>query len=358
MASRAERVAEGGAPGSSSTIRPLARSSSSPPRTRARPRARGRSGCRRPRRPRRSRGRSRTGRRPAAAPRRGSSAAAGTSASSASSRPSCPARSRPPDSQRAGELLDEERDAAGAVVQRGGEAARGRASPSSRSGSRRACRAQRLERQLAQQAVAAQVVAQPPQLMRARDLVGPVGGDHEHRQLAQRGGERGEQLERGVVGPLQVVEEHRGRRSAATAASPQRIASNSVGRSLSRIGVAELGEQQREVRAQGAAARQPVRHGAQELAQGGGHRLVGRRAGPAAPRRKLHVGASDDLLGEARLADARLAGQQDQRAAAVACLGEHAPRARPLGSRSISARLIGESHGGVYRAAGRPHQRG
>ena len=71
--------------------------------------------------------------------------------------------------------------------------------------------------------------------MGARDLVRAIGAEHEHRQLAQRSGERREQLERGVVRPLQVVEQHTAGRSATTAASPQRIASKSVARSLSSI---------------------------------------------------------------------------------------------------------------------------
>ena len=65
---------------------------------------------------------------------------------------------------------------------------------------------ERAQRELVEPARAAQLVAQPPHAVVARQPVGAVGGDHEHRQLAERLGERGQQLERRLVGPLQVVE--------------------------------------------------------------------------------------------------------------------------------------------------------
>ena len=66
---------------------------------------------------------------------------------------------------------------------------------------------QRAQHQLVEPAGAAQVVAQAPDAVVAREPVGAVGGDHQHRQLAERLGERGQQLERRLVGPLQVVED-------------------------------------------------------------------------------------------------------------------------------------------------------
>ena len=66
---------------------------------------------------------------------------------------------------------------------------------------------ERLQGQLLEPAAAAQLVAQPAQPVVARQAVGAVGGDDQDRQLPQRLGQRGEQLERGLVGPLQVVED-------------------------------------------------------------------------------------------------------------------------------------------------------
>ena len=167
-----------------------------------------------------------------------------------------PALQAPAGLQRGGQLLDEERRAAGAVVQRC-EASRGEgASPSTCSASAAVPSAvSGSSVSSSQAAAAAQLVAQPSQPVRARDLVRAVGGDDEQRQLAQRRGERGEQLERWrrrTTG---------GRRagsppgaSSTADASPQRMASNSVARSLSSRRLAELGQQQREVRAKRAAA--------------------------------------------------------------------------------------------------------
>ena len=91
---------------------------------------------------------------------------------------------------------------------------------------------ERLQRELGERAVAPQVVPQPAQRMRAGQLVGAVGGDDQQRQLAQRQRERAEQLDRGVVGPLQVVEQQRrGPLRRRASARPQRIASTSVARS-------------------------------------------------------------------------------------------------------------------------------
>ena len=55
-------------------------------------------------------------------------------------------------------------------------------------------RGQRLERQLSQHAVAAEVVAEAAQRVRAEELVGAVGRDDEQRHVAERRGERGEEL--------------------------------------------------------------------------------------------------------------------------------------------------------------------
>ena len=219
--------------------------------------------------------------------------------------------------QRPGELLDEERDAPGAVVERAGQ-------PSGRGGAehapgelRRPLRGERLERQLRQQVVAAQVVAEPPERVRARDLVRAVAADHEHRQFAQRAGEGRQQLERGIVGPLEVVEQHdrrplgRDRGQPATDRLDQRRAIAGLHR------VAELRQQQREMRAERTAARQPARDGAHEPAQRVDDRAVGERARTRRAAQEVGVGGPEHLLGEARLADAGLAREQDERAVAL-----------------------------------------
>ena len=110
---------------------------------------------------------------------------------------------------------------------------------------------QRAQHELVEPAGAAQVVAQAPHAVVAREPVGAVGGDHQHRQLAERLGERRQQLERRLVGPLQVVEDDQrvplggdGGERAADRLEQRRAIGGRRGRS-------ELGQQQREL---GAAA--------------------------------------------------------------------------------------------------------
>ena len=66
--------------------------------------------------------------------------------------------------------------------------------------------------ELLQLAAAAQLVAQPAQLVVARQPVRAVGGDHGDRHLPERRRERREQLERHLVGPVQIVEHRDDRR--------------------------------------------------------------------------------------------------------------------------------------------------
>jgi hypothetical protein len=115
------------------------------------------------------------------------------------------------------------------------------------------------------------------------------------------------------------------------------------------------------MRPQRAASREPSRHGAQEAAQGRDHGLVGRRARAGGTAQELHVGRGDDLLGEARLPGARLAGEQDERAAAVARLGERALEPGPLGfaldERAVAhRRSLRTADRSPDRSAGRPDQ--
>jgi hypothetical protein len=67
---------------------------------------------------------------------------------------------------------------------------------------------ERRQHQLVEAPATAQLVAQPAQQVVAGEPVGAVGAEHQHRQLLERRREAGQQLERRLVGPLQVVEHH------------------------------------------------------------------------------------------------------------------------------------------------------
>ena len=157
---------------------------------------------------------------------------------------------QPSSLQGGGELFDEEGDPARTVVQRSSQPL-GRAVAENALGQLRAAtHVERLERQLAERAVSPQVVAQSPELMRAGDLVGAVHAEHEHGQLAQRRGQRGQELECGVVGPLEVVEQHdRGSLGHnGGQAAPDRLEQRGPVALL--YGLAELRQQQSQMRAQ------------------------------------------------------------------------------------------------------------
>ena len=214
--------------------------------------------------------------------------------------------------QRGGELLDEERHALRPVVH-GVRQARRQGAPSTRLGQLPARGGvERRDGELAQHPAAAQVRAQPAQRVAAADLVGAVRGDDQDRQLAQRRGERREQLERRAVRPLQVVEQHERGRERRQRAADRLEHRRAVARGG---GWAELGQQHREVLAQRPAAVERRRLAAQAPAQRGHDRPVGRRArrlGGAAQ----HGRAAQRSLGQVRLARARLPGEQHERATA------------------------------------------
>jgi hypothetical protein len=139
----------------------------------------------------------------------------------------------------------------------------------------------------------AQLGAQPAQRMAARHLVAAIRADDEQRLRLERRREHGEHVERRVVGPLQVVEEDRGR---------------ALGRDGGE-GRDHLVAQRRAVQA---------RH-ADEVGQRGGQRPIGRRAalqpGPLEHREARLV---EHVAREDGLADPGLACEQHQRAAAGA----------------------------------------
>ena len=112
---------------------------------------------------------------------------------------------------------------------------------------------------------AAELGAQAAQGVPARQLVGAVGGDHEHRQLGQGARERREHVERGLVGPVQVVEHDRAPgRDAAIVASAQRKASTSDARSPPRRPRRARGGRSARWRAAARSPSRPSGHRAQE----------------------------------------------------------------------------------------------
>ena len=117
-----------------------------------------------------------------------------------------PDRRLPLAGQRPGELLGEEGEALGAVVDGMDQRARGRVAEHLRQQRRGAGFVERLERDLVEDAAAAQVAAQAPQRVFAREFVGAVRGDDQQGGVGEGGREVGEQLQGGRVGPVQVVE--------------------------------------------------------------------------------------------------------------------------------------------------------
>ena len=186
---------------------------------------------------------------------------------------------------------------------------------------------ERAQHELVEPAGAAQVVAQAPHAVVAREPVGAVGGDHEHRQLAERLGERGQQLERRLVGPLQVVEDDErvplggdvGERAAHRL--EQRRAVGRRGR------LAELGQQQRELRR--AAGPQPSRP-------------------PGCARRWLRSAATSGPYGRAcRPGSARRAG----RSASAPAASSAASRVLPTPASPLSSTIDALRRGAPARSA-------
>ena len=232
--------------------------------------------------------------------------------------------------QRRGQLLDEERVAAGAVVQRARQ-------PRVRGGARELRDAlaglrlvERVQCDLVECAVAPEVVPQPTQRVRAVQLVGAVGRHDQQRELAQRQRERAEQLDRGLVGPLQVVEQqrrgplgHERREPAADRLHERRAVAASAR-------LAELGEQHGEVAAQRPAVVQAARDGAQVLAERSDDRAVGRTGGRGRAADEPRRTVAQRRVGEPGLADPGLAGHEQQAAAAGRGFVERGSQTRPL----------------------------
>ena len=251
---------------------------------------------------------------------------------------------RAADAEGGGQLAGEERDALRPVVDRAHELGAGCAREHARHSAAVPAESERRQRELVEVARAAQVVAQPAQAVAAREPVGAVGGDDQHPARGDRLAERREHLERGLVGPLQVVEQHERVAEPGEGAVQRLEQRRAVG-----LGgrLAELREQPREVAAQRPAGVEAARLRVQVRAQGGDERPVRRRAalrGGAAQDRD--GGVLRERGGEHRLADPGLAGHQHD--AAAARRGRREPLLQPLAAppacrsaRSPSGELTG-----------------
>ena len=218
--------------------------------------------------------------------------------------------------QRDGELAREERHALGAVVDRTHEV--GLRGEREHAGDElaRLGEPERRQQDLLEPARAAQVVAQAAQAVAARQPVGAVAADDQQPARGDRLRERRQHLQRGLVGPLQVVEQHERVAEARERAAQRLEQRRAVGL---RGRLAELGQQPREMGAQRPAGVQALRVRAQMRAQGGDERPVRRRAalrGGAAQDGRVR--APGQLGGQPGLAGTGLAGEQHDRAAAVA----------------------------------------
>ncbi len=155
--------------------------------------------------------------------------------------------------------------------------------------------------------------------------------DEQDRQLAEAGRDERQEQQRRLVGPVEVVEDDGDRPVRAELGErpaerlDQRCGAGVEGRDT------ELRQQRREVRRERAAGLRDGRLLAQALAQHLRDRVVGlgdRRARRAGERHE--AGLSERLVREARLADARLAGEQHAAARPGAHGGARAGQRREL----------------------------
>jgi hypothetical protein len=215
--------------------------------------------------------------------------------------------------QRRPELLHEEGDAVGPVEH--GAAQRGRRHPQGplqQGGG--GLGPERLDRDLPQVARAAQLAAHPPDRVPPGQLVAPERPQDQQWLLVDRTGQRGQQLEGGVVGPLQVVQEQRRRlprrdRRQRQADGLEQRRAVAMGR-----GSAELREQQRQVRGERPLDELPAARRAPARPQQLDDRPVrgGASLHPEALQ-DVETGADQHPSRQGGLADPGLAGEQDQR---------------------------------------------
>ena len=118
-----------------------------------------------------------------------------------------PRLERAGDAERVAHLLHEEGDPLGALVDRPSKLRAGRAAEPDCREPARLLEVERLQDDLFERSLPAQLGAGPSQRMGAGELVRAIDPDHEHGHLRERPGEIDEEIERRVVGPLEVVED-------------------------------------------------------------------------------------------------------------------------------------------------------
>ena len=123
------------------------------------------------------------------------------------------------------------------------------------------------ERDLVPAPAPAELVPDAPQHVVAGQAVRAVGGHEQQRQPGQRLGERGKKLERRVVGPLEVVEHHDQRLVPAGGLLEGTAQTLEQRRSVAGLrGRPQLGQEQCQMRLEGATAVEAVRVRAQVCA--------------------------------------------------------------------------------------------
>ena len=235
------------------------------------------------------------------------------------------------------DLLDEERVALRLAVERGDELRRPRLGAERRDELGDLAGREAVERHLGEHAVAPQRRDQLRQRVAVVDLGVAVGAEEHRAPRLRRPHQVAHQLQRRAVGPLQVVE-HEQQRGAGGDLGQQRgqgveqPLALDPGLGLDRgppRGRSELRQQRREV---GRARAEPLRRAGQRgaarpAAQHLEHRLVGAGArlveAPEQDDRAVAMDRARELGGQARLADPRLAGEQDE---APLVLGGRVPR--------------------------------
>jgi hypothetical protein len=251
--------------------------------------------------------------------------------------------------QRSGQLLHKKGHARGASVERGRQHRADGAAKHLGCQRGRILAVERCHHQLAEAAQPAEVGAHATHRMAARDLVAAIGAEQEQRLALERPGQRGQQLQGRVVGPVQIIEEDNGGRAPGDRGKgpAQRL---EEGRAVALRGRRpKLGEQAGEVAGERGADQQRGLI-AQPGAQRGGDRAI--RDGTLNDRlatEDVEVSGGERFIDEPRLADARLARQQQQAALTIVERGQRrrqhaqfafAPHERPVDHERVLLSLV------------------
>ena len=237
--------------------------------------------------------------------------------------------------------------------------------------------AQWRDRDLGEAPGSPQLVPDPAQRVIARQAVRAVGGDDQQLQLAHGLGQCRQQLEGGLVGPLEIVEHDDGGLRTGNVAQGGAHGLEQRRAIALRSRLSELGQDQRQLVSQRAALVQALGVDAQQGAQSGHHRAVRRRRALACPPPQHGCPRfPGDVVDEAGLSHPGIARHQHERAASEARLlqrllepaslvatpdedaaGGHAPKLRTgaqAATRSGSGRTITVSATGTISSAGMP----